>query len=421
MTARHDLDRVLTAWLTDQLGPVEAPSYFGETLDLIDRTPQRRAWPWSGLAVPRRWTRIDLPAGAWALIVVMLLLIAIVVAALIGALRLPTPSGPGRIAVIAYGDVWSVDPGFGQRRLEIAGGSETMPSWSPDGTRVAVWTFEPDSAGGVAALSVVSADGSGSVTIADGFEPRIPVVEAPAQWAADGRSLVFASEGQLFRVALDGTLTRIPNDGPLRRSTPIASPDGEWLAFVASTDAFARILPPIGSLRIVRADGSDETLVSGETPVVGGNGLPAWSADGRSISYVARVGEADAAIEVATLSDSGWTQRRFAGAPPPEEDITPRWDPVRMRLGYQRLSGSLPDGTANLQLTVIDEGGAVRLLQTEPLGFGFCWSPDGTRVATASLDQSLIVVDVDSGGVVTEIELLKVGGTEGCTWSAAAR
>lgn len=84
------------------------------------------------------------------------------------------PGGNGRIVFVRAGDLHTVTPaGTGLRRLTAAGGA-SLPTWSPDGTRLVferrgyVWTSR--------------ADGTGQVRVARGAAPS---------WSPDGRQLAF--------------------------------------------------------------------------------------------------------------------------------------------------------------------------------------------------------------------------------------
>lgn len=440
MTARIDFDRLLTNWMTDEVGPVEAATYLAETLELIDRTPQRPSRPWSGIALPRRWTRVELSAALRAAILVALLILALVAAALVGGFRLPptVPVGPGLIFVTTgEGDLAVVDPEGGAKELGATASPETMTSVSPDGTRIAFWTWvvETDNAGidtVTVPLTVAHIDGSDPTVILDGVDPPISTVEGRPEWSPDSRSLAFGSGGRIFRIAVDGTgLTTLADDGLLHRSAPSWSPDGNWIAIHASTPRDEPVARPIGSVHVVRPDGTEETVVSGDTQVWGGNFGPAWSADSRQLAYVTpetitdpQFGEftVPGGIEIATLGPSGWVAAPVRGVEGIGDQVMLLWSPVGNRLAYVRETGANADGYLESLLTYVDEEGALHTVTDEPVSQGFCWSPDGTRIAAITVSGELVAYDVATGArdeaFVYPLTNLNVG--DACVWSAWA-
>ena len=436
MTARHDFDRLLTTWLTDEVGPVDQPSYVAETLDLVERTEQRRARPWSGIEIPRRWMRVGVPARAWALIVVMLLVVALVVLALIGAFRQPVPSGPGRIVVtILDGPLAVVNPDGGFEEFPGTAGSPTMASVSPDGTRVAWWTWivetSPDGMDTTTVpLTVAALDGSDPVQVLDGVDPPIRGVEGRPQWSSDGRSIVFGAAGTIYRVDLDvGDATVLAADPLVHRSAPTWSPDGAWIAFHAAPASDQPVARPIGSVHAIRVDGTAETVVSADAQVWGGNFGPTWSADRRRLAFVTprsftdpEYGELTVpdGIAIATLEASSWTTASVEGVEGIGDQVMLDWAPRGERLAYMREGEPTPEGILPSVLMLVEPDGTLRQLTTELLGQGFCWSPDATRIAAMVLDRGLVALDVETGEIVADLGITNLNVGDACVWSAWA-
>ena len=143
------------------------------------------------------------------------------------------------------------------------------PVWSPDGTRIAFVSnrVDPEPAGeeapiGKFAIFTMAPDGSDVRNIAPSIRTRI---SSPV-WSPDGRSLAFvafepdsesgAHEGILYTVGADGSgLTRVGET----MGRPAWSPGGSRVAFVRTDDIEV-------ALHTAAPDGSDPTRVLGLSP-----------------------------------------------------------------------------------------------------------------------------------------------------------
>ena len=140
----------------------------------------------------------------------------------------------------APGELWVVNAdGTDARRLAETGPFSGMPSWSPDGTRIAF----------------VSGEESGAISIYDLGAKRATVVASEesaylsdAIWSPDGERIAFvASSDSLFSAsAYVGVVDA--DGGPIQAGaeqddayfiTPTWSPDGEWIAVARSSDGMA--------------------------------------------------------------------------------------------------------------------------------------------------------------------------------------
>ena len=98
--------------------------------------------------------------------------------------------------------LWTIDVADGNRQPLDTGGDAIMPSWSPNGRRIAYWFVREGKSGEIA---TIPADGGGEPVVItnDDFSDWNPV------WSPDGKFLYFASDRSgsmsLWRVAIDET------------------------------------------------------------------------------------------------------------------------------------------------------------------------------------------------------------------------
>lgn len=202
---------------------------------------------------------------------------AIVAVATPGQLSAETSAGGGRLAVVVGDRLIVMDTDGGHRHVvaRLVG----MPSWSPDGRRLAV-----DDRGSVALLD---ADGN------PGRLRRIVRGEAPApDWSPDGRRIAFGRQDAIWVVDIDGRHQR-----KLVRNAawPRWSPDGRTLAFLRRGDIWAVDLINHSERRILRNASS-----------------LSWSPDGGRLAFTRQVSRP--APNGDELPVYTWVARRDGGA-----------------------------------------------------------------------------------------------------------
>ena len=194
---------------------------------------------------------------------------------------LQTGSGPCSDAPDRQSEIYVMNAdGSRKRNLTRDRASDDLPTWSPDGRRIA---FLRGRGRGRGQLYVVNADGSGLRNLmriaAAGVVLLVMLV-----WSPDGRTIYFGR----YLISTDGSGARKLPYIPL---IAVWSPDGRQIAFVGNR--LRNGLPGPGAagskdnseIYVMNADGSGTRRL---THNVGYDGEPAWSPDGRKIAFQSR-------------------------------------------------------------------------------------------------------------------------------------
>jgi eukaryotic-like serine/threonine-protein kinase len=209
-----------------------------------------------------------------------------------------SPDGT-RVAVhkheAAGGDVFVIEPRGAMPRLTFdASRHNSMPIWSPDGTRIVYASLQKGKWGLYRTLS------NGSGTEERLFESDLPKV--PMSWSPDGKRLVFwvqdpKNAGDLWVLPLDGDKKPEPLIAtPYNESHAQISPDGRWIAYTSNStggrnEVYVRPFPSGSGVYQVSTNGGD---------------WPRWNRDGKELIFHALGGGAFvAAILSAPINGTG--------------------------------------------------------------------------------------------------------------------
>jgi Tol biopolymer transport system component len=182
---------------------------------------------------------------------------------------------------------WILDIQRDSRSRLTPEGDSILPVWTPDGRQIVFGSVAIDS--GVVNIYRRSADGSGEIDrLLDGKNPRFP-----GSWSPDGLRLALTEWNpdtmrDIWILTLNGEHKAVPIiSTPYDEHSPFFSPDGRWLAYVSDESGRPEIYVqsyPTGSGRwLVSTSGGTE---------------PVWSADGTELFY--RSGDAMMAVPVRT-------------------------------------------------------------------------------------------------------------------------
>jgi hypothetical protein len=235
---------------------------------------------------------------------------------------------------------------------DVLGCCNYLPSWSPDGRRIA-WIHDDS-------LVAANADGSAPVVIAPGAYDVFGSY-APPDWSPDGSRLVFtyslldSDRTSIGIVRADGSGLGQLGAG----RDPAWSPDGAQIAFVRNDDVYR-----------MNADGSQETRLTTDALAV--TAQPTWSPDGSRI----RVSRGGGLYLVDPIAGGG---SRLSAT---DNVSQPAWSPDGERIAFAEWSA----GSAGRSVIAVMNADGSGLHDLTVRGEYYndinpVWSSDGHRLA----------------------------------------
>ncbi|OLE66805.1 MAG: hypothetical protein AUG09_05665 [Acidobacteria bacterium 13_1_20CM_2_68_7] len=183
-------------------------------------------------------------------------------------------------------DIWIYDliRGVGTRFTFDQGVSEYLPTWSPDGRRVA---FSSDRSGHGAIFIKESSGGAEEELLQQSSEPQ-----RIADWSADGRFILYEQGDpskrsvELWAVPMFGDRRPFPVvQGASRGESGRFSPDGAWVAYHSDESGIYQVYVTRFASRSPAARGSPGRVGKWQVSARGGV-LPTWRGDGRELFFL---------------------------------------------------------------------------------------------------------------------------------------
>lgn len=224
----------------------------------------------------------------------------------------------------------------------------------------------------------------------------LPAGAAPPRVAYGSPEAVQPASGgkkqsyEVFVANLDGTgVIRVTDATPEEEGSPAVSPDGTRMVFIRGyADAVSDF-----ELWIANLDGSGERQLTQHAQELSDShagwyvSTPDWSPDGRHVAYVLSR-ESDGwsgEVRIGDLAGGTFTGRSVRTV---TEGRAVSWSPDGQRLAVASIDTTSPDPAQTVfrgQVKVLDRDGSnERVIHTSPDGWGISdvgWSPDGRRIA----------------------------------------
>lgn len=268
----------------------------------------------------------------------------------------------------------------GSSPIRITFNSETdyLPSWSPDGSRIAF--CRPVL--GRAEAFVIDPDGSNEVRLTHGLGS----VNCPYDWSPDGKRILIISDRagtrDVWVMYADGSSPQQLTNTADMDEDPAWSPDGSTIAFVRDTGGSVDVW-------LMEADGSNQRNITNRPRE---DRSPAWSPDGSKIAFSSTL---TGDLDIWAMDADGSNPTNLTNAVM-TLNASPEWSPDGSKIAFQ----SNRDGDWDIWMMNPDGTDVGHLTNNPADETGISWE-SVNRMPSAVDDQATV-----RRGGVADIEVL---------------